>query len=472
MIVVKIGGGCLSDEETIARILDLAATRCRGQLIVVSALKGVTDHLIRAMRRAVEDENSVAETLGALRRRHMAVAERLMAKDCRSLAAFGELLGASLKKLERLLYGLSFTRETTPRLADRVSSYGERLSAELLTYTLACRGTPAHCLLPEEIGLVTDGKYGDATADLAATARNFAERARGPIESGGVCIMPGFYGVSAAGEVTTFGRGGSDYSAAVAASALDAERLEVWKDTAGFMSADPRVVPGARLIPLLSFDEAAELSYFGAKILHPRTVEPLRRKKIPIAVKNTLDPDAPGSRIELKGVRTDSGVKSVAHAGDLGLLKIHGSGVGARPGILARVSGALSGSGPEHQVRGHLPDLHQPAPGREGSGGGPQDPGRALAQALPAAGGGGRAGPGRPGRRGPGGENGRGRPGLLRPGQGRGEHRGHQLRPLARGPLLPGAQGGPRNGAGRGARGVFRVEAGVGSAERLKKRAW
>ena len=345
MIVVKIGGGCLSDEETIARILDLAATRCRGQLIVVSALKGVTDHLIRAMRRAVEDENSVAETLGALRRRHMAVAERLMAKDCRSLAAFGELLGASLKKLERLLYGLSFTRETTPRLSDRVSSYGERLSAELLTYTLACRGTPAHCLLPEEIGLVTDGKYGDATADLAATARNFAERARGPIESGGVCIMPGFYGVSAAGEVTTFGRGGSDYSAAVAASALEAERLEVWKDTAGFMSADPRVVPGARLIPLLSFDEAAELSYFGAKILHPRTVEPLRRKKIPIAVKNTLDPDAPGSRIELKGVRTDSGVKSVAHAGDLGLLKIHGSGVGARPGILARVSGALSGMG-------------------------------------------------------------------------------------------------------------------------------
>ncbi len=158
-------------------------------------------------------------------------------------------------------------------------------------------------------------------------------------------MCPGFFGVSETGDITTFGRGGSDYSAAVVAAAMGAEILEVWKDVPGYMSADPKFVPEAQLIPFLSYDEAAELSYFGAKILHPRTIEPLRRMKLNIAVKNTLNPDAPGSLITSRSPRARSFIKSVAHDTDIAILKVHGSGVGARPGVLASVSSTLTESG-------------------------------------------------------------------------------------------------------------------------------
>jgi aspartate kinase len=160
-----------------------------------------------------------------------------------------------------------------------------------------------------------------------------------------ILFIPGFFGVSEEGDITTFGRGGSDYSAAVLAGAIKADILEIWKDVAGYLSADPKFVPEAQLIPTLSYDEAAELSYFGAKILHPRTVEPLRTAKLNIAIKNTLNPDATGSLITPGSPRSKNFIKSVAHDTDIGILKVHSSGVGARPGILALVAGQLTESG-------------------------------------------------------------------------------------------------------------------------------
>jgi aspartate kinase len=160
-----------------------------------------------------------------------------------------------------------------------------------------------------------------------------------------IVFVPGFFGVSERGDITTFGRGGSDYSSAVVAAAMNAEVLEVWKDVPGYMSADPKFIPEAQIIPFLSYDEAAELSYFGAKILHPRTIEPLRKTKLNIAVKNTMNPDAPGSLITSRSPQTGSLIKSVAHDTDIAILKVQGSGVGARPGVLARVSGTLTESG-------------------------------------------------------------------------------------------------------------------------------
>jgi aspartate kinase len=160
-----------------------------------------------------------------------------------------------------------------------------------------------------------------------------------------ILFIPGFFGVSGDGEITTFGRGGSDYSAAVVAAAMQAEILEVWKDVDGYMSADPDFVPEAQLIPRLSYDEAAELSYFGAKILHPRTVEPLRRSRVDIAVKNTLNPDVAGSVITGRSRKSKNIIKSVAHDGDIGILKVHASGVGARLGILSLVAKQIAESG-------------------------------------------------------------------------------------------------------------------------------
>ena len=344
MKVIKIGGGCLKGRKNIARILDLIGERCLGDIIVVSALNGVTDQLIQGTRRALEDEAAIAEIISGLRKKHMTTARHVIGRES-SLNRFGRELERMLRELERFYYGLNFTREISRRMLDMISSYGERFSAELLAEALRSRQVDALCRMPHRIGMLTDGKFGDATADLRRTSRNLKEHLAPVVDKKSVVFVPGFFGVSDSGDITTFGRGGSDYSAAVVAAAMEAEALEVWKDVDGYMSADPRYVHGAQLIPELSYDEAAELSYFGSKILHPRTVEPLRKARLDIVIKNTLDPDSPGSAIAARSRATGRIIKSVAHDTDIGILKVYASGVGARPGILALVANQLTEEG-------------------------------------------------------------------------------------------------------------------------------
>jgi len=342
--VVKVGGGCLRGKKRIARILDLVSERGRGQVFVVSALYGITDRLIEGMKRAVQEEADIPPLITRIRNQHTLVARHVISKGP-FLRDYNRDLNRTLGELERLYYGLNFTGEITPRIRDVISSYGERFSAQLLAAAVRSRGIPCTYLLPEKIGIVTDGKYGDATARVRKTGQNLKARVIPLAKKGTILFIPGFYGVSEEGQITTFGRGGSDYSAAVVAAALKASALEIWKDVAGYLSADPGFVTGARLIPVLSYTEAAELSYFGAKILHPRTIEPLKNTSLDITIKNTLEPDAPGSRITPRGARSGQVVKSVAHDTDIGILKVHASGVGARPGILAQITGELSKRG-------------------------------------------------------------------------------------------------------------------------------
>ncbi len=344
MKVIKVGGGCLKGTKTIASIVDLMATRGQGHVFVVSALNGITDYLIAGMAAALADEDAIPGLIGHLKTRHRLAARGIL-RGQPALKAYHRDLDTSLERLERLYYGLNFTRENTPRLTDVISSYGERLTSQLLASAVGSRGIAAAHRLPHKIGLITDGKFGDATADLKATGRNFKRHLLPLMEEYRILFIPGFFGVSPEGDITTFGRGGSDYAAAVTAAALEAEVLEIWKDTEGFMSADPRLVPEAELIPVLSYEEAAELAYFGARILHPRTVEPVRRRKIKVSIKNTLAPDAPGSEIRFRSPRSKELIKSVAHDGDIGILKVHASGVGARPGILSQVSSAIAAGG-------------------------------------------------------------------------------------------------------------------------------
>jgi aspartate kinase len=344
MKVIKIGGGSLKGRKNIQEILDLVAERGRGHIIVVSALGGITDKLIDSMAQALKDEEAIPSIMSELRNKHMLVARHVMPSG-QFIQKYTRDLNDHLGKLERLYYGLNFTKEITPKMSDVISSFGERLSADLLATSLRARGLKATYRMPHKIGLVTDGKFGDATANLPKTSHNLRQHLLPLIKEGVIVFVPGFFGVSEHGDITTFGRGGSDYSAAVVAAALNADILEVWKDVPGYMSADPKFVPAAQMIPLLSYDEAAELSYFGAKILHPRTVEPLRRLGLPIAVKNTMNPDGAGSLITARSPESKSLIKSVAHDTDIAILKVHASGVGARPGVLARVSSAITGSG-------------------------------------------------------------------------------------------------------------------------------
>ena len=344
MKAIKIGGGCLKGRRNIARILDLIEERGRGNVVVVSALNGVTDFLIQGTREALKDEARIPEIISGLKRKHMNLARHVIQRE-ETLRQFGRQVDRRLRELERFYYGLSFTRELSLRMLDMISSYGERFSAELLASALRSRHVKAMCRLPHRIGMLTDGKFGDATADIRRTSENLKTHLGPLLEKDAIVFVPGFFGVSEHGDITTFGRGGSDYSAAVVAAALRADLLEVWKDVDGYMSADPDFVTGARLIPELSYDEAAELSYFGAKILHPRTVEPLRRRRLDIVIKNTLNPDGPGSLITWRRRRSRQVIKSVAYDTDIGILKVHASGVGARPGILALVAGRLTEAG-------------------------------------------------------------------------------------------------------------------------------
>jgi aspartate kinase len=345
MNVIKIGGGSLRDRETIEYILNLIATRGQGNIFVLSALNGVTDVLIDGMSAALADENNIANIINGLNDKHDRIARHLISTSCDGYEEFRRDLDRSLSELDRLYYGLNFTREITPRMRDRISSYGERFAVELFARVLGCRGIKATYRMPEEIGLYTDGKFGDATADLRKTTQNLQMNLTPLLNEGMTLFIPGFFGINEQGDITTFGRGGSDYSAAVVAVAMQADILEVWKDVDGFMSADPKLVPEAQLIPVLSYEEAAELSYFGAKILHPRTVEPVRKNKLNITIKNTMNPEGSGSLITARSPRPKEVIKSVAHDTDISILKIHASGVGARPGILAEVAGRLTKSG-------------------------------------------------------------------------------------------------------------------------------
>lgn len=344
MKVIKIGGGCLKDKQTIAQILELVGERGPGNIIVVSALSGITDLLIDSIPKAVADEENIPGIISRLKSRHLLVARHLLC-DRQTVQKYSRDLAKQLGELERYFYGLNFTHEITARMRDVICSYGERFSAALLAFALRCRGLQTGYRLPHKIGLITDGKFGDATVNMRLTSQNLQRNLAPLLQNGMILFVPGFFGVGEDGAITTFGRGGSDYSAAVVAAAMEAEVLEVWKDVAGYMSADPAIIPEAQMIPRLSYDEAAELSYFGAKILHPRTVEPLRRRKLEIAIKNTLDPDAPGSLISARRILSKTIIKSVAHETDIGILKIHASGVGARPGILGEVAVHLAAAG-------------------------------------------------------------------------------------------------------------------------------
>ena len=341
MKIIKIGGGCLRGKKKIAGIVDLLSTRAAGNIVVVSALYGITDILIDSMSIALEDESQIPKIMRHIKSRHMLVAHHLI-HSAAAMKTFGQNFNKLLAELERLYYGLNFIQEITPKINDVISSFGDRLSALLLSSVMRAQGAKAIYLMPHDIGIITDGKFGDATANLKKTGENFQKTLLPMIKKNLILFIPGFYGVSEQGDITTFGRGGSDYSAALIAVVSGAESLEVWKDVDGYLSADPKFIPESQLIPELSYDEAAELSYFGAKILHPRTVEPLRKKRLSIAVKNTLNPDVVGSVITHRRRVSVPVVKSVAYTTDIGILKVHASGVGARLGILSLVSGALA----------------------------------------------------------------------------------------------------------------------------------
>jgi len=311
-------------------------------VIVVSAFYGITNELIAVMDSAVQDESEILRITDRLKTMKRESLETHI-DDEKAREAVYKQLRSRLDELSRILLGTHYIGEIPPFIRDRILSFGERLSSLIVAAILDYHGIPAIERLPEDIGLVTDGEEGNAAIDFNISESSVA--AGLPVDK--VCVIPGFYGVSPDGRITLLGRGGSDYSAAAVARCISAEALDVWKDVNGYLSADPKSVTNTRRIERLGYSEAAELSYFGAQILHPRTVEPLEDRNIPIRIFNIDNSGEDLNPLSIIGPDSEApkGPKSVTYTDDFAVLTLAGAGVGIKPGILAKVTVALDRSG-------------------------------------------------------------------------------------------------------------------------------
>lgn len=344
MKVMKFGGGCLKDADGLNRVVNLIRAEKQPPCVVVSAVAGVTDLLLRGLADVPKSLKAVTQTIACCRDVHLRLLEQTVADDCsRSEAA--RALNVEIDKAERILTGITLTGEATVAVRNLVLSFGERLAARLVSAALRAGGVEARHFDADAIGMLTDDNLENATADLRACRKSIGQEASVYRQDGVVHVITGFFGVTARGRISLFGRNGSDYSAAVVAHAVGADELEIWKDVDGFMTADPKIIPQARKIDRLSYYEAAELSYFGAKILHPRTLEPLDGMKIAVRIKSLLDPGGSGTEIRSEGCENEDVVKSVTADDAIAVLRIHGPGVGYKPGVIGQIGRRLSDRG-------------------------------------------------------------------------------------------------------------------------------
>ncbi len=338
--VAKFGGSCVSDPEMYDRMAKAARADPSRKFVVVSAIAGVTDSLVATLAKP-RDEKEIDLFIAELRRLHLGLLPRSPGTPDASV----ETVEALVTKLERLLYGVVYTEEITARTRDFILSFGERLATQIVAANLAKRGVDARAHEADVIGVVTDDNYGNASALLDETRARLAPFLKRQAQAGHVSVITGFFGLSQEGKTATFGRGGSDYSAAVVAYALKLPTIEIWKDVGGFMSADPKIVPEAFPLAALSYDEAAELSYFGAKVLHPRSVRPAQMCGASIVLKNIYEPDEVGTRIGPDTVDRSGDVKSISYVRDLTTLKVFGTGAGPKESLLSLVATALADAG-------------------------------------------------------------------------------------------------------------------------------
>jgi aspartokinase/homoserine dehydrogenase 1 len=345
MRVLKFGGTSVGSAERMRGVAEIVAGRAREGsplLVVVSAVGGVTDALVRGATAAAAGEPA-GPWLDRFRTVHREILEAL---DSEIGAERTRQAAAELAVLEReqedLLRGFGLLREQPPGAMAVLGSLGERASSAIVTQLLAARGL-APRLLDSRIYLRTDGGSPlAATPDWTAIRDAFAGLRSDPPA---LSVLPGFFGADPNGRTTLLGRGGSDYSAALAAWGLDAGLLEIWTDVDGVYSADPRVVPAAFALPEVSFEEAMELSYFGAKILHPKTIQPAREKGIPVRVLNSFAPDRPGTLIHDRAEPSAQGARGLTFLPGVALINVSGSGLAGVPGIAARVFHAIAAAG-------------------------------------------------------------------------------------------------------------------------------
>jgi aspartate kinase len=339
MLVMKFGGSSVANRVQIEKVLDIVRSRVTNEgapVVVSSAHKGITDALVNAGKTAARGEKGAAAKVIARQRE---IAESLGVAD--------EILAPLYRELEDLLRGVELVREMSPRVLDYVSSFGERMSVRAIAAFFTAQGLASRAYDVWDLGFVTDACHGAARPLTGYEAKMKAAFAA-QVPPGIVPIVTGFVGKTESGDVTTVGRNGSDLTATLVAAALDAREVEIWSDTDGVMSADPHVVKEARNIPAMSFGEAAELAYFGSRVLHPETLMPAMKTDVPVRVLNTNRPEHPGTVIqrspEQRGAR-ENPVTSIAYKERQCVLTVSSPKMLAQPGYLSEIFGVAAKRG-------------------------------------------------------------------------------------------------------------------------------
>ena len=338
--VYKFGGTSVQTAERIKRVVELVREEeAEGlKIVVISALGGVTDQLIAAIDQALARSGKHTEILESLKQRHSTAVESL-ARDVEKDELRAEL-DVRWRELGELLDGVYLLRECTLRTRDAIIGMGERLSTPLAAAAFRAAGENAVAMDARKF-IRTDASFGEGNVIFEET-NELIRQAFGEIPHDQIAVVTGFIATTDRGVATTLGRSGSDYTATIIGGALRAEQVIIWTDVDGVLSADPRLVPEAFSLPQLSYREAAELAYFGAKVLHPRTMLPLMRQQIPLRIKNTMNPDAPGTLITEKTTTSEGHVKAITAIRDVAVVMLEGTGLVGIPGISARALNALA----------------------------------------------------------------------------------------------------------------------------------
>ncbi len=340
-LVMKFGGTSVGSAEMIKRVAGIVAKhRVDNTLVVVSAMSGVTNSLVDIGQKVVggASEEEIKRFTGDISEKHIAIIREAGIGHRETVTLEVEKLCA---ELEKVLIGISYVGELTPRSLDYVLSFGERLSAPIVASALRQLRLKSNWFSGGEAGIVTNSDFGKAKPLWDLTQKKVKKTLR-PLMKKEIPVVTGYIAADEEGRITTLGRGGSDYSASILGAALNAEEIWIWTDVNGIMSTDPRLVKEAKTIDVLSYIEAAELAYFGGKVLHPKTIEPAMEKDIPVRVKNTFEPDHPGTLIVRKQEEVGDIIKAVSVMKDVALLTIEGVGMVGVPGVAARVFSALA----------------------------------------------------------------------------------------------------------------------------------
>ncbi len=343
-LIMKFGGTSIADGEKLRHVAELVKNyyeKGNQVVVVTSALGGVTDDILKEAHKASKDGkvSRVKEFIADLTKQHHAATHEAVGNNTNAEDIIAEL-DARIDEVEKALTGICYLGELTLRSIDYLSSYGERMAAPILSGSIRSLGIESNHFTGGEIGIITDGNFGSAYP-LESSYKKIKKHLS-PLLPGTIPVVAGFIGENEHGIITTLGRGGSDFTASIIGASLNADEIWLWKEVHGIMTTDPKLVPEARPLEVISYIEAMEMSFFGAKVLHPKAIEPAIRHDIPVRVKNTFEPEYPGTLVVKEQKTIQNVVKAVTVIDKVALVNISGAGMVGTIGVAARAFTALA----------------------------------------------------------------------------------------------------------------------------------